>query len=93
MDLQTACNVLKASSLIGITLADVIAMLPADQWVQEIIGWEAYLWAAYQILVSDYSIGVAARAPDAASFVRKDMTRGEKQLCTKQKMKNPGGFV
>jgi hypothetical protein len=67
--------------------------LPDDQWVQEIVSWEKYIWASLQTMVSDYAIGFGAQAPSAQSYVRTNLTQGERQLCGVQRMVKSGGFM
>ncbi|KAF1974301.1 hypothetical protein BU23DRAFT_113994 [Bimuria novae-zelandiae CBS 107.79] len=44
-------------------------------------------------MVSDYAIGYGAQTPSAQSYVRTDLTPGERQLCGVQRMIKSGGFV
>ncbi|KAF2269743.1 hypothetical protein CC78DRAFT_574610 [Lojkania enalia] len=69
--------------------------LPDDQWIREYMGWESTIWAAMQIQIADYAIGAEVRAPSVGPYVknRTEMTGGEKELCSMQRMRNPGGFV
>ncbi|KAF2651759.1 hypothetical protein K491DRAFT_681917 [Lophiostoma macrostomum CBS 122681] len=67
--------------------------LPDDQWIREIVGWERYFWASVQTVVSDYAIGYGALVPSIQSYVRTNLTAGERQLCSMQRMVKPGGFV
>jgi hypothetical protein len=43
--------------------------------------------------MADYSIGPALRVADAARYVIKPETEGEKAICGVQKMRKMGGFV
>jgi hypothetical protein len=70
-----------------------IDTLPADQWVREVVGWEKLIWASRQTLVTDYATGYSARVDSTESFVRKDLSPGERELCGKQRMRKNGGFV
>ena len=70
-----------------------IISLPDDQWVREVVGWERYIWAAMQTMITDYAIGFVNHVPSVASYVRSNLTVGEKQLCGAQRMVKPGGFV
>ncbi|KAJ4305538.1 hypothetical protein N0V90_001069 [Kalmusia sp. IMI 367209] len=70
-----------------------ILELPDDQWIQEILGWEKYIWASMQTMVSDYAIGYGAQTPLVQSYVRTNLTQGERQLCGVQRMVKSGGFV
>lgn len=84
-------DVLKATEMAGGT--GFIQSLPDDQWVQELIGWESFVWASLQIAISDYAIGPTVRDPAAGQFLRNETTNGERELCQVQRMKKAGGFV
>lgn len=73
--------------------AGYIDALPDDQWVQEAVGWESFVWAALQTAVSDYAIGPDLREPTARAYMRNETTLGEKQLCQVQRMRRSGGFL
>ena len=70
-----------------------VETLPDDQWNKEIHNWESIVWAAYQTLIADYSIGPTVRDPLAMSYVLPPANDAEKALCGMQKMRKPGGFV
>ncbi|ORY10988.1 hypothetical protein BCR34DRAFT_588267 [Clohesyomyces aquaticus] len=61
--------------------------------VQEVIGWEAFVWAVLQTAVSDYAIGSAVREPSARAYMKNNTTKGEKELCQVQRVRMAGGFV
>jgi len=65
-DIETASDILKTDLII--TNSGLIPSLPDDQWTGEVIGWESVVWAAAQMMIADFSIGVAARIPSAAGF-------------------------
>ncbi|KAF2110750.1 hypothetical protein BDV96DRAFT_199237 [Lophiotrema nucula] len=67
--------------------------VPDNQWEIEVTAWVEYIWAAMQIQLSDYAIGIEARQTGAGIYTVKNMTAGEKALCSKLKMRNPGAFV
>jgi hypothetical protein len=90
-DIRTASLDLKVQKLAG--NFERLAYLPDDQWVQEVVGWESFLWAHLQTSMVEYAIGKSVRLPDAAPLVKSNLTDGEHKLCGKQKMGNPGGFV
>lgn len=90
-DIQVASSSVKASGLQD--NFGIITELPVDQWVTEVVGWEATLWASLQVEFADYAIGRASRNREVAAFVKTNLTIGEKAFCGKQKMGNPGGFV
>jgi hypothetical protein len=70
-----------------------VTSLPDDQWMREILGWEKYIWASLQTVVSDYAIGYGALTASVQPYVRTQLTPGERELCGLQKMVKPGGFV
>jgi hypothetical protein len=84
-------DVLKATSLAGGT--GYIPSLPDDQWVQEVTGWEAFVWAALQTAVTDYAVGPTVREPSAQAYMKNETTGGEKKLCQAQRVRRSGGFV
>lgn len=49
--------------------------------------------ASMQIMLTDMSIGIGARVPDAAAIQNRSVSAGDKLLCQMQRMKSPGGFV
>lgn len=81
---------LRASKLL--TTGGYISSLPDDQWVQEVIGWESFAWAAMQIYIGDFFTGPVAREPYAASYTKPVSTEGERKLCGMMKMRRSGGF-
>jgi hypothetical protein len=83
-------NGVKASDLAGGT--GNVPSLPDDQWIQEVIGWNSFVWAALQTAVSDFAIGPAVREPSAQAYIG-NLTAGEKELCKAQRMMKSGGFA
>jgi hypothetical protein len=80
-----------ASSMVRREL--VAAHIPADQWITEAKGMEAFVWTALQIAIADYAVGPSLRSPDIADNVPAPATSGDKALCGAQKMRKAGGFV
>ncbi|KAF2277918.1 uncharacterized protein EI97DRAFT_415680 [Westerdykella ornata] len=70
-----------------------IPALPDDQWIKELQGWEAFVWASHQIIITDYAVGPGVRSPPTHKYVVPPSDDGEVKLCSKQKMRKPGGFV
>lgn len=92
-DTGAAANAaLQAQDLAGAAASKILS-LPDDQWIQEILGWEKYIWASLQTMVSDYAIGYGAQAPAAQKYVRTVLTPGERELRGVQRMIKSGGFV
>ncbi|KAH5271964.1 hypothetical protein HBI71_047610 [Parastagonospora nodorum] len=71
----------------------VAAHIPADQWIMEAKGMEAFVWTALQVAIADYALGPSLRSPDIADNVTVPATLGDKALCGAQKMRKAGGFV
>jgi hypothetical protein len=67
--------------------------LPDDNWENELLAWEQYVWSQIQVAVADYAIGAEVRAPGAENYHKNITTEGERALCGMQKMRSPGGFV
>lgn len=86
-------KVLKAEDLLIDGTAGVGSGLPDDQWAQEVIAWENYVWATFQFLVTDYAVGHNVRVPIMQELMKQDLTSGEKQLCGVQRMRKSGGFM
>ena len=84
-------DILKAKDLAA--GSGFIDSLPDDQWIQEVAGWESFVWAALQTAVSDYAIGPEVREPTARAYMKNETTTGEKQLCQAQRLRKSGGFV
>lgn len=82
---------LQTSYLAGTT--GVITSLSDDQWVQEVVAWEKYVWAALQITVADYALGYETQDSSAQDATKNVTTLGEKRLCQSQRMRKSGGFV
>ena len=89
-DLQTAELRLNASSLVNTYL---IPSLPDDQWINEILGWERLIWASLQTTVSDYAVGYTTKVPRLDGNMKRNMSKGERELCNVQRMVKPGGLV
>jgi hypothetical protein len=81
----------EASRLLG--AANFMAALPDDQWIREVVASEKFVWASMQTLVSDYAIGHAVRDPLVIESLKKNITKGERQLCGAQRMRKSGGFM
>ena len=86
-------RVLNAEKVLGDAQSGYSPGLPDDQWVKEVVGWENYLWAIYQTVVTDYGVGHASRDPAVLEVVKQNTTAGEKQLCGVQRMRKSGGFM
>jgi hypothetical protein len=71
----------------------VRARTPSDQWITEVQGWEAFVWASSQVSVADYAIGPSIRDPGVVDYVIRPATTGDKELCGSMKMRKAGGFV
>jgi hypothetical protein len=71
----------------------VLATLPDDQWVQEMVSWERNVWSQLRTRVTDYAVGYEVREPLMAAAVNNETTTGQRQLCGMQRMKSPGGFL
>jgi hypothetical protein len=82
---------LQASYMAGTT--GVITSLPDDQWVQEVVAWKKYVWAALQITIADYALGYETQDSSAQDATKSVTMPGEKQLCQSQRMRESGGFV
>jgi hypothetical protein len=85
-------RVLKVADLAG-DYGGTILSLPKDQWVQEVVGWERFIWAHLRIFISDYAVGYHIQDPSAEAVMRKNMTQAERSLCGMQKMRKSGGFM
>jgi hypothetical protein len=89
-DASDASGTLQAGRLLQDGYID---RLSDDQWVQEVVGWEKFVWASLQSVVSDYAIGFAAREPSVEKYIKTDLTLGERQLCQSQRLRKSGGFM
>ena len=76
-----------------IRVGGYISSLPNDQWVTEVVGWEAITWASLQIAVGDYFTGAKARDLFADAYVKRPETDGEKKLCGMQRIRKSGAVV
>jgi hypothetical protein len=76
-----------------LSYAGTVVLLPDDHWVAEITYWEQVVWASLQAMVTDYAMDYGVQEPGIAEAVWKNLTFGEKQLCSAQRMVKPGGFV
>jgi len=81
-------SVSQSVSQVGLVMA-----LPSDQWIRELQNWEAIVWSSHQVTFVDHAIGPAMRETLAGSIVLPAREGPEKDLCQKQKMRKPGGFV
>ncbi|KAH7127171.1 hypothetical protein B0J11DRAFT_296636 [Dendryphion nanum] len=79
--------------LVALTTIRPMPGVPADQWVTEVVSYKKYLLLFLEIAFTDYAVGAETKAPEAASFMKKPATEGEKNLCNAQKMIKSGGFA
>jgi len=70
-----------------------VPTLPDDQWIQEVTGWESFVWAALQLNILEHAIGPAVREPSVVALMKNQTSTGEKQLCNVQKVRVSGGFM
>lgn len=78
------------SRVVGDGLID--SKIPETQWITEIVNWESFLWAGFQIAISDYAIGPQLRTPEDLNMT-KPTHPGQIELCNAQRMRKSGGFV
>lgn len=63
--------------------------LPNNQWQIELQGWEAYVLATIQKMISDRATGIGS---DYYTFVARPQGQASRYLCGCQKMRAPNGF-
>ncbi|KAF2012695.1 hypothetical protein BU24DRAFT_465061 [Aaosphaeria arxii CBS 175.79] len=91
VSLGTAVEILQAKSMES---NGRFMGLPEDQWIKEIVGWNAFAWSGIQTLLTDYAVGLKMRDEENADiYVDKPTTPAGKQLCQSVKMKKSGGFA
>ena len=73
--------------------AGYLTRLPDGHWVDEVVAWEKKIWAAFQIVISDYAVGYATREKSIAQSLRRNLTTAEQKICGAQKMRKSGGFM
>ncbi|KAJ4302760.1 hypothetical protein N0V90_001651 [Kalmusia sp. IMI 367209] len=83
-------NNLRASKTVQIGISPG---LPDDQWVQEIIGWEAFVWSGYQTMLTTSVIGPKVFDESGDDYRDSPTDAGDKQLCQSLKMRKAGGFA
>jgi hypothetical protein len=71
----------------------VTDQVPTDQWITEARAMESSVWAALQVSLVDYAIGLRVRSAELADYVVYPITSGDKELCGAQRMRKAGGFV
>jgi hypothetical protein len=71
----------------------VTDQIPQDQWITEARTMESSVWAALQVSLADYAVGLRIRSAELADYVVNPVTSGDKELCNAQKMRKAGGFV
>lgn len=67
--------------------------LPDDQWVKEVVNWENFGWAGFQIMLSDTAVGPKIRSQLADSYTNAPATAADSALCQSLKMRKAGGFA
>ncbi|KAF2638963.1 hypothetical protein P280DRAFT_67807 [Massarina eburnea CBS 473.64] len=67
--------------------------LPDDQWIRELVGWEAITWTAYQMLISSSVIGPKVFDEFADEYREVPNSVGDQKLCQSLKMRKSGGFA
>jgi hypothetical protein len=70
----------------------VDSKIPDTQWITEIVNWESFIMAGFQIAISDYAIGPQLRTPEDLNMT-KPTYPGQLELCNAQRMRKSGGFV
>ena len=81
------------SAQLKVSEAGFSAGLPDDQWIEEVVNWESYVWAGLQIAVADHALGPQLRVPEPSPAIVLANSTAEKALCKMQKMRKAGGFV
>ncbi|KAL1604937.1 hypothetical protein SLS60_004478 [Paraconiothyrium brasiliense] len=71
----------------------LVTELPDDQWLKEVVNWENYAWAGFQIMLSDAAIGPILRTQLADSYTDAPATAADSTLCQSMKMRKAGGFA
>lgn len=71
----------------------LVTELPDNQWVKELVNWENYAWAGFQIMLSDTAIGPITRTELADSYTNAPATAADSALCQSMKMRKAGGFA
>ncbi|KAH7087776.1 hypothetical protein FB567DRAFT_353579 [Paraphoma chrysanthemicola] len=82
-------NVLAQSKVTGRTSPG----LPDDQWIRELVAWEARVWASYQTLIATAVIGPSVFDEFANEYTEPVVEEGDRQLCQSLKMRKSGGFA
>lgn len=77
----------------GLDMNGLVTELPDDQWVKEVVNWENYAWAGFQIMLSDAAIGPILRTQLADSYTDAPATAADSTLCQSMKMRKAGGFA
>jgi hypothetical protein len=68
--------------------------IPNVQWISEMKRWMSFSLATLQTRISEVAVGPSARHPATADdYDMPPKTHGARQLCARQKMRKPGGFV
>lgn len=90
---NAALKGLNATSKFSSSNGFVTEDFPKDQWVSEVLGWEKYIWATFQAYISDYMVGYSARVPALKEYLKTNLTKGERELCSMQRMVKPSGVM
>ncbi|KAJ4355516.1 uncharacterized protein N0V89_003533 [Didymosphaeria variabile] len=79
--------------MLGLNMNGLVTELPDDQWVKEVVNWENYAWAGFQIMLSDAAVGPILRTELADSYTDAPATAADTTLCHSMKMRKAGGFA
>jgi hypothetical protein len=71
----------------------LVSELPDDQWIKEVVNWENYAWAGFQIMLSDAAIGPITRTELADIYTNAPSTAADSVLCQSMRMRKAGGFA
>ncbi|KAL5374349.1 hypothetical protein DPSP01_012021 [Paraphaeosphaeria sporulosa] len=77
----------------GLTMNGLVTELPDNQWAKEVVNWENYAWAGFQIMMSDAAIGPITRTELADSYTNAPATAADSALCQSMRMRKAGGFA
>lgn len=84
---------LNATSKFAANNGFVTKDFPTDQWVTEVVGWEKFIWSTFQTYIADYAVGYNARVPQLKEYIQTNLTKGEQELCSVQRMVKPSGVM
>lgn len=81
---------MQISDFQGATGGEVAVPIPDNQWTIELTGWQHHVWAAHQISVAGFAIGIIPSETDEQDVKQTHLYDSSSQFCNIIKMRKTG---